>query len=36
MSEPVLEIRGLKTHFYTRRGVAKAVDGVNLNSQSCG
>jgi ABC-type dipeptide/oligopeptide/nickel transport system ATPase component len=30
MSEPVLEIRGLKTHFYTRRGVAKAVDGVNL------
>ena len=30
MSEPVLEIRGLKTHFYTRRGVVKAVDGVNL------
>jgi oligopeptide/dipeptide ABC transporter ATP-binding protein len=26
-----LDIRGLKTYFYTSRGVAKAVDDVNLN-----
>ena len=29
--ESVLSIRGLKTHFFTRRGVAKAVDGVSLD-----
>jgi peptide/nickel transport system ATP-binding protein len=27
---PLLEIRGLRTHFYTESGVAKAVDGVDL------
>lgn len=26
----LLEVRGLKTHFFTRSGVVKAVDGVNL------
>ena len=25
-----LEVRGLKTHFFTRNGVVKAVDGVDL------
>jgi peptide/nickel transport system ATP-binding protein len=30
MSEPVLEVRGLRTHFFTRAGVAKAVDGVDF------
>ncbi len=28
--QPVLEIRNLKTYFYTEDGVVKAVDGVNL------
>ena len=27
---PLLQIRGLKTHFFTESGVAKAVDGVDL------
>jgi len=27
----VLEVRGLKTHFFTRAGVVKAVDGVDLS-----
>ena len=26
----LLEVKGLKTHFFTRSGVVKAVDGVNL------
>jgi peptide/nickel transport system ATP-binding protein len=26
----VLEVQGLKTHFFTRNGVVKAVDGVDL------
>ncbi len=26
----LLEVRGLQTHFFTRAGVAKAVDGVNF------
>jgi peptide/nickel transport system ATP-binding protein len=30
MSEPLLEIRGLRTHFATDDGVAHAVDGVDL------
>ena len=30
MSDCLLEVRGLKTHFRVRRGVAKAVDGVSL------
>ncbi|MFQ5859452.1 MAG: ABC transporter ATP-binding protein [Anaerolineae bacterium] len=29
-SQPLLEIRDLKTYFYTEDGVVKAVDGVNL------
>jgi oligopeptide/dipeptide ABC transporter ATP-binding protein len=29
-SEALLKIAGLKTHFFTERGVARAVDGVNL------
>jgi oligopeptide/dipeptide ABC transporter ATP-binding protein len=28
---PLLSIRGLRTYFYTESGVAKAVDGVDLN-----
>ena len=27
---PLLEIRGLRTHFFTEAGVARAVDGVDL------
>ena len=27
---PLLEVRGLRTYFYTEAGVAKAVDGVDL------
>ena len=27
----VLQIEGLKTHFFTRAGVVKAVDGVSLS-----
>jgi peptide/nickel transport system ATP-binding protein len=30
MSEPTLAVRGLKTHFFTRGGVVKAVDGVSF------
>ena len=29
--EPVLRIRGLKTHFFTESGVAPAVDGLDLD-----
>jgi len=29
--EPLLDIRGLRTHFHTEAGVAKAVDGVDLS-----
>jgi len=31
MTTPLLEIRGLRTHFFTEAGVAKAVDGVDLS-----
>ncbi len=31
MSENLLEVRGLKTHFMTRDGVVQAVDGVDLS-----
>ena len=31
MTTPLLRIRGLKTHFFTESGVAKAVDGVDLD-----
>ena len=30
MSDVLLEVRGLKTHFFTREGVVKAVDGLDL------
>lgn len=30
MVAPVLEVEGLKTHFFTRAGVVKSVDGVSL------
>src|SRR5438093_12326636 len=29
--QPLLEIRGLRTYFYTEAGIAKAVDGVDLD-----
>jgi peptide/nickel transport system ATP-binding protein len=28
---PLLDIRGLRTHFFTEAGVAKAVDGIDLS-----
>ncbi len=28
---PLLDIKGLRTHFATRRGVVRAVDGINLH-----
>ena len=31
MTAPVLEVEGLRTHFFTRQGVVKAVDGVSLD-----
>ena len=31
MTTPLLDIRGLRTHFFTEAGVAKAVDGVDLS-----
>ncbi|MGQ9648159.1 MAG: ABC transporter ATP-binding protein [Thermodesulfobacteriota bacterium] len=31
MAAPLLDIQGLKTHFFTRKGVVKAVDGVDLS-----
>ncbi|MEQ1760183.1 MAG: ABC transporter ATP-binding protein [Vicinamibacterales bacterium] len=31
---PLLSIRGLRTHFYTEGGIAKAVDGIDLDIQS--
>jgi oligopeptide/dipeptide ABC transporter ATP-binding protein len=30
MAEDLLQVRDLRTHFHTRHGVAKAVDGVDL------
>jgi peptide/nickel transport system ATP-binding protein len=30
MSEPLLEVKNVKTYFYTMRGVVKAVDDVNI------
>jgi peptide/nickel transport system ATP-binding protein len=29
--EPLLEIRGLKTHFLSNDGIVRAVDGVELS-----
>ena len=28
---PVLQVNNLKTHFFTRSGIVKAVDGVSFN-----
>ena len=33
MSDPLLEIRELQTHFFTDAGVVRAVDGVSLSIQ---
>jgi len=30
MSEPLLQVRNLKTYFYTLKGVVKAVDDVSF------
>jgi peptide/nickel transport system ATP-binding protein len=29
-NKPILEVKGLKTHFTTKRGVSKAVDGIDF------
>ena len=34
MSGPTLDISGLKTHFFTRAGVVKAVDGIDMSVAS--
>lgn len=31
IDDPILQVRGLKTHLYTKRGVGKPVDGVSLD-----
>src|SRR5512139_563167 len=31
MATPLLDIQGLKTYFFTRKGIVKAVDGVDLS-----
>ncbi len=33
-SPPLLEVEGLKTHFYTRDGIVRAVDGVSFTVRS--
>ena len=38
-AEPILEVRNLKTHFFTDKGVVKAVKGVSFslaNKQTLG
>lgn len=29
-NRPILEVKGLKTHFHTKRGISKAVDGIDF------
>ncbi len=29
-NNPILEVKGLKTHFFTKHGVSKAVDGIDF------
>jgi oligopeptide/dipeptide ABC transporter ATP-binding protein len=36
MPKNILEVKDLKTHFFTRRGVVKAVDGVNFTLREGG
>src|SRR5687768_7826871 len=31
ISDTILEVRNLTTHFFLRRGIVKAVDGVNFS-----
>ena len=31
MAERLLEVKGLKTHFFTDEGVVRAVDGIDLH-----
>jgi len=31
MAEAILKVRNLKTYFFTRRGIVKAVDGISLD-----
>lgn len=33
MTQPLLSIRDLRTHFSTRRGVTKVLDGLSLDVQ---
>ena len=33
MTDAVVQIKGLKTHFFTEEGIVKAVDGVDLEIQ---
>ena len=38
-AEPILEVKNLKTHFFTEKGVVKAVKGVSFslaNKQTLG
>ncbi|UOY93313.1 ABC transporter ATP-binding protein [Ectobacillus sp. JY-23] len=30
MNKPILEVKGLQTHFTTKRGISKAVDGIDF------
>ena len=34
MTAPLLEVRDLATHFFTKAGVVKAVDGVSFSLQA--
>ncbi|MEX2146179.1 MAG: ATP-binding cassette domain-containing protein, partial [Candidatus Rokuibacteriota bacterium] len=31
MAERLLDVRGLKTHFFTDDGIVRAVDGIDLH-----